>query len=226
MITTDAEIKMVKKVSESLFLLSVTLERYKPWVPGMFVQISLMKKTASEPWLDGHSFSFASWGSNRAYILVRKEGVFTTTLIDLSRDTFITSVRYPFGDFLLNSLESKVLIAGGAGVSVFLSYLDYLRSANEVAVDVLLVHSVKRQSESVKNIYTNGIPKNVSIKQFVTKSDELEYTGRPDFKVIQNSIPNLNGREYFICGPQKFNSYWRIQLMNFGINPKIEQWEN
>ena len=226
MITTDAEIKMEREVSESLFLLSVTLERYKQWIPGMFMQISLKNKTASEPWLDGRAFSFASWGSGKAFILVRKEGAFTTTLIDLSKDTFITSVRYPFGDFLLNSMESKVLIAGGAGVSVFLSYLDYLKYASDVAGDVLLVHSVKRQSEVVKNIYTNSIPNNVSIKQFITKSDEPEYTGRSSIKVIQNSISDLNNREYFICGPSKFNSYWQAELRNFGITPRIEQWEN
>ena len=63
MITTKAEIHLDKEISNTLFLLSVTLQRYKQWVPGMFMQISLKEKTASEPWLDGHSFSFASWGS-------------------------------------------------------------------------------------------------------------------------------------------------------------------
>ena len=226
MITTNAEIKMEKEVSESLFLLSVTLERYKQWAPGMFMQISLRKNTASEPWLDGRSFSFASWGSDKAFILVRKEGTFTTTLIELSRDTFFTSVRYPFGDFLLNSMESKVLIAGGAGISVFLSYFDYLKLASDVAVNVLLVHSVKKKSESVKNIYTNSIPSNVSIKQFFTKCDEPEYTGRPTIKMMQDSISDLNNREYFICGPSKFNMYWQGELINLGINPRIEQWVN
>ena len=225
MITTNAEIKMEKEVSESLFLLSVTLERYKQWYPGMFMQISLREKTASEPWLEGHSFSFASWGSGKASILVRKEGIFTTTLIDLSRDTFITSVRYPFGDFLLNSIKSKVLIAGGAGVSVFLSYLDYLKYANDITGNVLLVHSVKRKSESVKNIYTNDIPDSVTVKQFITKSDEPGYTGRPSIKVIQNSVFDMNNREFFICGPSKFNSYWQGELRNLGITPRIEQWE-
>ena len=226
MITTNAEIKMEKELSESLFLLSVTLRKYKQWIPGMFMQISLNEKTASEPWLDGRSFSFASWGSDKASILVRREGIFTATLIDLSKDTFITSVRYPFGHFLLDSMKSKVLIAGGAGVSVFLSYLDYLKYANNIVGNVLLVHSVKRKSEGVKNIYTNSIPDNVTIKQFLTKRDEPGYTGRPSIKVIKNSISDLSNREYFICGPPKFNSYWQRELRNLGITPRIEQWEN
>lgn len=65
----------------------------------MFKQISLERKNASEPWLDNRAFSFASWGSDEASILVRKEWNFMTTLILKVKEGFITSVRYPFGNF-------------------------------------------------------------------------------------------------------------------------------
>ena len=65
MITTKAEIRLEKKIGNTLFLLSVTLQRYKQWIPGMFIQLSLTERTASEPWLNGHSFSFASWEAKK-----------------------------------------------------------------------------------------------------------------------------------------------------------------
>ena len=226
MITTNAEIHVEKEISKSLFLISVTLQRYKQWVPGMFMQISLKERTASEPWLDGHSFSFASWGSEKALILVRKEGAFTTELVRKSMDSFSTSVRYPFGDFMLNSGKNKVFIAGGAGISVFLSYIDYINLAQNSSDSVSLFHAAKRESESVRNIYSKNIPNNVSIMQYTTNMDETSYTGRPTIDDLRNAISDLSEKDYFICGPLGFNAYWRSQLKNLGISPKEEQWEN
>ena len=226
MITTNAEIKVKKEISERLFVLSVKLERYKQWVPGMFMQISLASKSASEPWLDGRVFSLASWGSENASILVRKEGNFTTTLISKARIGFITSVRYPFGSFFLNSMKNKVFIAGGAGVSVFLSYLDYLNTTSDSSIKVLLFHSAKMGCEGLKNIYTKDIANNVTFKQFVTDSNDPDYTGRLSTEMLMDTIFDVNAFEYYVCGPPKFNSYWLEALKRFGVMPKVEQWEN
>ena len=178
MITTNAEIRVERELSERLFILSVTLERYKQWVPGMFMQISLERKSASEPWLDSRAFSFASWGCDKASILVRKEGNFTTTLISKAKEGFTTSVRYPFGNFLLTSDRNKIFIAGGAGVSVFLSYLDYLNVKIDTSEKVLLFHSARKECESLRKIYTKSVANNVLLKQFITDRNDPNYTGR------------------------------------------------
>lgn len=226
MITTKADIHLEKAINDSLFLLSVKLQRYKQWIPGMFMQISLKERTASEPWLDGHSFSFASWGSNIALILVRREGQFTKELVQKAMDGFTVSVRYPFGDFLLNSNKNKVFLAGGAGISAFLSYLDFANSSGLYSGDVRLFYTIKRRSERIENIYGKTLPDFISVKQFFTNIDEPGYTGRFTIEDILNVISNLNDLEFFLCGPPKFNSYWLDKLKNIGINPKVEQWEN
>ncbi|MEM0134163.1 MAG: FAD-dependent oxidoreductase [Thermoplasmatales archaeon] len=226
MITTIAEISVEREISDHLFLLSVKLERYKQWVPGMFLQISLSKKNASEPWLDGRAFSFASWGSENASILVRKEGNFTAELIAKAKTEFVTSVRYPFGSFFLNSAGNKILIAGGAGVSVFLGYLDYLNAKDNRHSNVLLFHSTKSGRESLKNIYAGKIADNVMIDQFVTDRNDPNYTGRLSTEVLMKSIKDVKAFEYYVCGPPKFNSYWLEELKRLGAMPKVEQWEN
>ena len=226
MITTKAEIHLHKQISDTLFLLSVALQRYKQWVPGMFMQISLKEQTASEPWLDGHSFSFASWGSEKASILVRKEGMFTTELVRRSKEGFTTTVRYPFGEFLLTTSKEKVFLAGGAGISVFLSYFDFINSSGTHSKEVFLFYTTKRTSETIENLYWD-IPTNfVSVRSFVTGEGELGHTGRFKFEDLANTITNLKDKEYFICGPPKFNSYWKERLNALEIYPKVEQWEN
>jgi NAD(P)H-flavin reductase len=226
MITTKAEIHLEKKISETFFLLSVSLQRYKEWVPGMFMQISLKEKTASEPWLDGHSFSFASWGSEKALILVRKEGMFTTELVKRSIEGFTTTVRYPFGDFLLTVGKDKVFLAGGAGISVFLSYLDFVNSSNSHFEEVFLFHTTKRASETIENVYWDKLPNFVLVRSFITGDGEPGYTGRFKLDDLTDEITDLKDKEYFICGPPKFNSFWKEKLNGIGICPKLEQWEN
>ena len=226
MITTNAEIRVERELSDRLFILSVKLERYKQWVPGMFMQISLERKSASEPWLDGRAFSFASWGSDKATILVRKEGNFTTTLISKAKEGFSSSVRYPFGNFLLNSNEDKIFIAGGAGVSVFLSFLDYLNAKNCTTEKVLLIHSAKRECESLRKIYTKSVANNVLLRQFITDKNDPYYTGRFTIRALLNSFKGTHNFEFYVCGPLAFNNYWTEELKVFGIIPKLEQWEN
>ena len=225
MITTKAEIRLDKKINNTLLLLSVTLQRYKQWVPGMFMQISMNEKTASEPWLDGHSFSFASWGSKKALILVRKEGMFTTELVRRTKEGFTTTVRYPFGDFLLTASKEKVFLAGGAGISVFLSYFDFINSSGRHSEDVFLLYTTKRASETIENVYWDKLPNFVSVRSFITGDGEIGYTGRFKLEDLMSTIPDFKDKEYFICGPSKFNSYWIEKLNGVEIFPKVEHWE-
>ena len=226
MITTLAHVKLEKKVSDRLFLISVGLERYKEWIPGMFMQISLDVRSGSNYWLDSKAFSFASWGSPEARILVRREGSFTRELISRSEVGFLTSVRYPFGDFLLNSHSDKVLIAGGAGISVFLSYLDFASLQGNSNRDTFIFYSTKMMDEDISRIYERNIPKGTVVEQFVTDSTSDGYTGRMNIDIIKKNVPEIKSKEYYICGPPSFNKYWSEELGKLGVKVKMEQWIN
>lgn len=226
MITTPAKIKLIKEVSDTLFLISVELEKYKEWVPGMFMQISLDVRSGSDYWLDSKAFSFASWGSKDAKILVRREGSFTSELISRSKNEFMTSIRYPFGDFLLNSNSDKVFIAGGAGISVFLSYLDYITLRGQYNHNTLIFYSTKTTEESLSKIYEKEVPKGVNVKQFITDPKSDKYTGRISIDIMKQEVPEMQSKEFYVCGPPNFNRYWAEKLREPGLKFNIEQWIN
>jgi NAD(P)H-flavin reductase len=226
MITTNATINLERKISDTLFLLSVKIERYKEWIPGMFMQISLEPKTASEPWLESRAFSFANWGNEKAFILVRREGNFTRNLVEKAMKGFKTSVRYPFGYFLLNSNHDKVFLSGGTGVSVFLSYLDYINSKNRENERVLFFHSTKSVDETLRKFYWNTIPSNICLQEFITDGGSNKYTGRMKFECLQSHIKNFSAYDYYICGPPQFSLYWSEKLKSLGIISNLEQWVN
>ena len=224
MITTKAVVTVDKKISENLISLQLDIEKYKEWAPGMFLQLSLLEKSASEPWLDSRAFSFASWGSKLIRVLVRIEGSFTSKLASLAEMGLKTSIRYPFGDFLLNSNNDKVFLAGGAGISVFLSYLDFLNKTKESSGDLLIIHSSKQQCEQINNIYGSRIPSNVSVIQAITNPKSVGYTGRFDIGKLRKTISNMKNREFYICGPQEFSQYWVKELSGMGLSFKVERW--
>jgi len=226
MITTEAHILLERKVSDNLFLLLVDVDKYRQWVPGMFMQVSFEKKGASEPWLDSRAFSFASWGSSKARILVRREGTFTSTLIARAQDGFTTSIRYPFGNFLLNSKFNKVFLAGGAGISVFLSYLDYLNLEDNAKESVIILHSTKNEDETIRKIYWGKIPSNVHLLNFITNREGRGYTGRFSINTIKSLISERQDWSFYICGPPSFNAFWYESLKAIGVRANLEQWIN
>lgn len=225
MITTDAYIKIEKVISPTLFLLSIDLNKYREWIPGMFLQLSLKKQGASEPWLDSRAFSIASWGDAHARMLIRKEGKFTTELIQKAIDGFETSIRYPFGDFLLNTAGKKVFIAGGAGISVFLSYLDYLSKHQNLKGEIYIFHSSRISMEIVSRIYWNSIPSSVHLDQSVTSSIDPSYTGRLTTERFFRIIGKMYDGKHYLCGPQGFVQYWFKTLMSNGLSVRVETWK-
>jgi len=226
MITTVAEISKIRDIGGNLVLISVNLDRYKEWIPGMFLQLSLEEKGASEPWLDSRAFSFASWGSSDARILVRKEGSFTTSLIERSAAGFRSSVRYPFGSFLLTSNKNKVFMAGGGGISVFLSYLDYLNDGRDSYNKVILIHTAKKMDEGINAIYQRKIPDNVTVKQYITDIDSKFYTGRISSSEVRDILVDTGEWEFYLCGPPNFEDFWSNELKSKGKSVKMERWIN
>ena len=226
MITSDAEIKIEKKITDNLYLLSVKLDKYRKWTPGMFMQLSLEKKGASEPWLDSRAFSFASWGSSKALILVRREGTFTQTLISQAQYGFKSTVRYPFGNFLLNENSDKVFLAGGSGISVFLSYLDFLNYRGSQKSCLALFHSVKSSNEELNQIYWDKIPSSTKVYQFITDESDKGYTGRLTDEFLFYHSSKISNVNFYICGPTPFNDYWARKIKEWGFVPHVEQWIN
>ncbi|EQD77309.1 flavohemoprotein [mine drainage metagenome] len=184
-----------------------------------------MPKNASSYWLDSKAFSFASYGSEDAKILVKREGEFTRKLIENAESGFTASVRYPFGDILLNSNSNKIMIAGGTGISIFLSYIDYLNLSDFRTINFIF-HSMRSDEINLSNYYWNKIPENLQYKKFVTSKDNAEYTGRLSYDSILSSIRELDNFEFYVCGPTSFNDYWIEALLEHGYNCRVEQWIN
>lgn len=96
----------------------------------------------------------------------------------------------------MNSGRDKIFIAGGAGVSVFLSFLDYLNAKNYTTEKVLLFHSAKRECESLRKIYTKSAANTVLLRQFITNKNDPNYTGRFTIRALLNSFKGKHNFDF------------------------------
>jgi NAD(P)H-flavin reductase len=96
--------------------------------PGQFLHLALDPYDPSGEWPESRVFSIMNSPTRRdeMVILVSGKGEFTKRVIQLKKEDEVW-LKLPYGDFSIDNTnkESIVLIAGGTGVSPFLSYLDY-----------------------------------------------------------------------------------------------------
>lgn len=111
---------------------NITLYRLKPQIqvrfkPGQFLHLALDSYDPSYNWPESRVFSIANApGKDYIDILVSPKGSFTNRIINeiyVGRQVWI---KFPFGSFNFSASTGKdiVLIAGGTGISPFISFLE------------------------------------------------------------------------------------------------------
>jgi len=226
-VTTRATVQEIREVTPSLFLVTLRPETIRPWDPGMFLQLTLEDVDWSRPWPPSKPFSFASWGGDHIRLLIRKEGQFTSRLIENARPGLTLTVKYPFGDLVLDRPAKYCLVAGGAGISPFLSFLDFYLG-RELTLPAVVIHSIRRREELVSEIYWEKIPDSIKILPRVTG----EYPPPdPDRRLdISAALREAGVRDdtwqFVVSGPPQFAAKYGRSLSDAGFKHiQLESWQ-
>jgi len=212
-LTSKCIVKNIREIDKRLKLITFKIEKYIPWEPGMFLQLSLDKYDPSKPWPESRAFSFASYGEDEAKILVRKEGEFTTRLFNELKENSEFYIRYSFGEFILSDPGDKVFIAAGTGISVFLSFIDYAIKEN-IKDEIIIFHSIKNSKELITNYIGKKIPDNIKLITHITREKIENYPNeRIQIEDILNKIDENKDYNFYICGSDKFVKRYESELM-------------
>ena len=184
---------------------------------GQFIFISFEDKKVSG---ESHPFSITSSPDEKNLsITVKKLGDYTKKIDTLSVGA-IAKVEGPYGVFSkgMARIKKQIWVAGGIGVTPFVSMVKSLKQNDGYDVD--LYYCLKNESEAV---YLNELRRvsfslNAHLKIIPFYSDSQ---GRISAETIGKQSFPLNGKDIFICAPPLMVNSLKAQLLAKGINKRL-----
>jgi predicted ferric reductase len=202
----------IKKLNDRVIEISMSaVEDRMEFKAGQYIFISFKKGGLSR---EIHPFSISSGISDKKLrITVKSLGRYTARLQNLKLGT-IATIEGPFGVFsyLNTSNKNQVWIAGGIGITPFLSMARSLTNQN-YKIDVY--YCVKTKSEMVFFEELEKISsQNRNLRIIPICSDTR---GRLNTKTINSLSGNILGKDFFLCGPPAMMKSMKSILLEGGI---------
>jgi predicted ferric reductase len=180
---------------------------------GQFIFISFKQEDLSE----SHPFSISSQpNEEQLRITVKKLGDFTKNLINKLQKGVIARVEGPYGVFSYKDASSRnqVWIAGGIGITPFVSFAKDMIQKKIKNINVTLFYCVKNEKEAVYLDFFKDAASCFFIIPFF--SSERGYINT---KYIKKYSENFRESDFFICAPLKMIEELNNHLIvNEGIN--------
>lgn len=227
------ELIEIRKETYDVKTLRLRLGEKLDFIPGQYCLVSF----TDEKYPDGkRPFTFATSPTEKSYVelTIKRIGEFTTALHKLSKGEKI-EIDGPRGESLnFNESVDKdvVFIAGGSGITPFISALRY--SVDKNLKNNLTLFFSNRTVEDI--IYKKGLKKlekkdNIEVIHTLTQKvpDNWEgEEGRVDKEIIKKYVDDLSEKLWYICGPPPMVDAMRgilIELNIPGDNLRIEDWQ-
>lgn len=181
--------------------------------PGQFIFVSFLDKQVGS---ESHPFSISSGPEeDNLKITVKRLGDYTNKLNLLSIGS-MAKIEGPFGFFShQNSIYNRqIWIAGGIGLTPFLSMAKSLSSSNDYAID--LFYCLKNASEAIHLNWLQQLDPSLKVHLFY-----YDQKGYINAKAIQNTVGSLSEKDIFICSPPAMIASLKKQFLSLGIDKKL-----
>lgn len=182
--------------------------------PGQFVFVQFISKKVNQ---EEHPFSVSSSPhENYIRLTIKKSGDFTNKLglLKVGEKAKIYGPYGLFGQKVFTSKKPLVFIAGGIGITPFLSILSYL-SQNKINKKVRLFYTYSGKSQAIYKKELNALKNN----QITIITHNSRIKGRITAKKILKATSDKNAL-IFLCGPIGMMKSLSHQFKNLGINEK------
>jgi len=190
---------------------------------GQFIMLTLYDEKGAV-WQE-HPFSICSSPLNKKYLqlAIKVYGNFTQKVATLKKNDRI-GISGPFGIFTFDETKMKdiVFIAGGIGITPFISIIRYifqkkfpnklkLLYSNKSKKDITFFRELKSISRKDKNI-----------KLIFTLTRKIPYfwrneRGRINEMMLKKYCPSFENKYFFLCGPLDFMESITKQLIKNGV---------
>jgi predicted ferric reductase len=189
------------------------------YVPGQFMFVRLQTEgRLSAP----HPFTIASSPAQEGLAICAKAvGDFTSGLRE-TRPSDVAYVDMPYGvfSFVYRNADRLIFIAGGIGITPFLSMLRYMRDRN-LRKEVILLWGNKTEKDIAFGAELDSMVSNLpSLKVVHILSRQANWPGpkgRIDREMLKKQVEDFTRGEYFVCGPPPMMKDVRKALYGLGV---------
>jgi len=212
--------KVSKLLQETHDIWSLFFEgKHKNYKPGQFLTVSLVREGKVS---ESHPFTISSSPtSDKLSISVKSVGDFTSTI----KDTKISDSAYidePYGmlSFLNYDARNLVFIAGGIGITPFMSMLRYIYD-KKLERNIILIWGNKTSGDIVFKQELEKIESempSLKIIHIMSKQDDWQgEKGFVDAEKIRKYVSDLVSSQFFVCGPPVMMNIVIKALKGLGI---------
>ncbi|MCH7758858.1 hypothetical protein IID20_00655 [Patescibacteria group bacterium] len=201
--------------------------------PGQFVMLVIYNKQG-KVWHQ-QAFSICSSPSNKDYLqlAVKVYGKFSQKAGSLKKGDQV-GISGPYGVFTFETKEMKevIFLAGGIGITPFISAIRYAENknlenkltlfySNKTKEDIAFSDELKILAQNIKNFKVNFL---------LTQKAPEQWDGekcRIDQEILKNYCLPFKGKYFFLCGPLGFIETIDTYLRKLGVSQnyiKVEKW--
>lgn len=189
------------------------------FMPGQFIFISFYDKNLG---FESHPFSISSsCKDNKLRLTIKSIGDFTSKLKNLETGT-VAQIEGPFGRFYnTNTNRDQVWIAGGVGITPFLSMAKSINGSSE-KIDLLYIS--KNPGEIVCLDGLCEISKEKGNFKVIPYYTEMQ--GRISAEAVERLAGGLSDKIIYLCGPALMMKSLKTQFAKLNIpkeNIRLEE---
>jgi ferredoxin-NADP reductase len=229
-IKLPAQVAEIAGHAEDLRSFVMIPERRVPcFLPGQFLHLALDPYQVGAHWPESRVFSIASspHDTSRIRITVSRQGAFTTRMFTELTVGSRVWLKLPYGAFcpLDQGPDRMVFLAGGSGVTPFISFLEWARIERpRAAIDLhygarspaLLIYR-----EAIARCQTSGLS---DLKAYYYAEDLLEsgagvVAGRLSIEQAWSKLAEPLRSRYYLSGPKAMIDKFRAELVGRGVLP-------
>ena len=232
-----AIVEKVIKHTDNVCTYVLTPERRCPrYKPGQFLHFAIDNYDPSFQWPESRVFSIANSPTRKKNIkiTIAIKGEFTKRMYNEIKEGDKVWLKFPYGDFTFNINEKNiVLIAGGTGITPFLSFLEYAID-NNIDSKINLYYGIRSKELLLfEKIISECEKKLINFNKsfYVEEIDNIEdkfIKGRLDIEQILNKTDKKENTIFYLSGPVDMVNNFQGFLKNNGINDsqiRIDKWE-
>ena len=227
---------VIKHSNEVCTLILRPLEPLPKFHPGQFLHLSLDPYDPTKQWPESRVFSIASSplrsGSIRITLAVK--GRFTRKMFDEIRYGTFVFLKLPYGDLSFEpNGRDKVLIAGGTGITPFVSFLEYILDVG-VRAPVMLFYGVRSRDLVIYHELLEECSRKLELfsklvfVENVPESDPEYQRGKLDIMTILSRVRDARSSDFYLSGPPLMIKSFQANLMAKSVTRgqiHADQWE-